>query len=116
MTEVSSRWVLQEVFVDPSVEGVGECTLNLSVACDVLEKKGNSYKVAVELSGSIVGDRFQVANVRFVNVSVVKAKPGTRRATVLKRVEKAKEREFLSFLPLYLLKSGIFLKEIHYEL
>jgi len=116
MTEISSRWVLQEVFVDPSLEGIGECTLNLSVTCEVLEKEGNRYKVAVEISGSIVGDRFQVANVRFVNVSVVEVKPGTRKATVLKRVEKAKERELLSFLPLYLLKAGIFLKEVHYEL
>ncbi len=116
MTEVSSRWVLQEVFVDPSIEGVSECTLNLSVVSEVLEGSGNRYKVAVELSGSVVGDQFQVANLRFVNVSVVEVKPGTRKKTVLNRVEKAKEGELLSFLPVYLLKAGIFLKEVHREL
>ncbi len=116
MTEVSSRWVLQEVFVDSSLEEKSsDCTLNLSVSSEVVEKRGNLYKVAVELSGSIVGE-FQVANVRFVNVSVVEVKPGTRRATVLKRLEKAKEGELLSILPIYLLNAGIFLKEVRREL
>ncbi len=115
MTEVSSRWVLQEVFVDPSLEEISECSLNLSVSSEVVEKKGNRYKVAVELSGSIVGE-FQVANVRFVNVSVVEVKPGTRKATVLKRLERTKEGELLSILPIYLLNAGIFLKEVRREL
>ena len=116
MTEVSSRWVLQEVFVDPSLEGTSECTLTLSVVSEVLEKRENKYKVAVELSGSVVGEQFQVANVRFVNVSVVEVKPGTRRVTVLKKLEKAKEGELLSILPFYLLNAGIFLKEVRREL
>ncbi len=115
MIEISSRWVLQEVFVDSSLEEISGCVLNLSISSEVIEKKGNLYKVAVELSGSIVGE-FQVANVRFVNVSVVEVKPGTRRATILKRLEKVKEGELLSILPIYLLNAGIFLKEVRREL
>ena len=116
MTEVLSKWVLQEVFVDPSLDGTFRCTLNLSVASEVLEKKDNRLKVAVELSGSVVEEQFQIANVRFVNVSVVEVKPGTRKTTVLKKLEKAKEEELLSILPIYLLKAGIFLKEVRREL
>ncbi len=116
MTEVLSKWILQEVFVDPSLETIAECTLNLSVASEVLEREGNRYKVSVELSGSVVGEEFQIANIRFVNVSVVEVKPGTRKTTVLKKLEKAKEGELLSILPIYLLKAGIFLKEVYREL
>lgn len=116
MVEVSSRWVLQEVFVDPSATGEESCSLNLSVASQVLEKEEQRFKVAVELSGSVVGEGLQVANIRFVNVSVVEVRPGTRRRTVLKRVEKAKERELLSILSIYLLNAGVIVKELRNEL
>ena len=116
MTEVSSRWVLQEVFVDPSVEEEESCTLTLTVTSKLLEKTGNRFRVAVELSGSVVGETYQVANVRFVNVSEIEAKSGTRAATVLKRTEKRKFEELLSLLPFYLLKAGIVVKGLRSEL
>jgi hypothetical protein len=116
MVERGSRWILQELFVDPTAPSLvedGELFLKLSSEA---EKGGdNLISVVVELSGSIVSNNFQVASFRFVNLTLVEA-PYRRRKTVLKRIEEKKKEELLAVLPMYLVKSGIVLKELTCEL
>ena len=74
MEEVSSRWILQEVFVDPNVfKGEGEFNLNLKVSSELLREE-EKLKVVVEVNGSITGESGQVANVRFVNLTTLSKK------------------------------------------
>jgi hypothetical protein len=116
MVERSSRWLLQELFVDPTAPSLideGELYLKLSSEA---EKKGeNLISVVVELSGSVISGELQYANFRFVNLTLVEA-PWRRKRKVLKLVEDRKKVELLSLLPMYLAKSGIVLKELACEL
>jgi len=116
MIEESSYWVLQEVFVDSSVAGtLLECRLDLKTASDLVKKDGG-FKVTVEISGSLICGSEQVANIRFVNVTNVFLNRKVTRKTVLKKVTKRRVDELLSLLPLYLIKAGIVVKELHHEL
>ncbi|SMO71520.1 hypothetical protein SAMN06269117_12131 [Balnearium lithotrophicum] len=116
MEEISSRWILQEVFVDPNFSSkTEEFSLNLKISSEFLKEEENP-KVVVEISGSITGESGQIANVRFVNLTGLSKKTKVRRKTILKKVEKERVSELLSFLPLYLLKSGIVVREVKREL
>ncbi|MEO2083607.1 MAG: hypothetical protein ABGX12_06255 [Desulfurobacteriaceae bacterium] len=116
MVERKSFWVLQEVFVDPeSGEKFLDCELNLSVAGEA-ERISGGYRVTVEISGSLTFTDRQVANVRFVNLSFVEAGKEVRKDTVLRRVKRKKVEELLSLLPIYLVKAGITVGEVIYEL
>ena len=116
MKEVSSRWILQELFVDPSVEGeVKEGELYAKLSSEVERRGEEELSVVVEISGSVISKRAQVANFRFVSITQVKA-PYRRKKTVLKRVEERRLTELLSFLPLYLIKAGIVLRKVESEL
>ncbi|WP_457678028.1 hypothetical protein [Thermovibrio sp.] len=115
MVEVSSRWILQEVFVDPTFKGeVREGELNLKVSSEV-EREKEVLKVVVELSGSVLSKKEQVANFRFVSLTEVRA-PLRRKKTVLKRVEERRKGELLTLLPVYLLNGGIVLRKVEVEL
>jgi len=116
MKEVSSRWILQEVFVDPSVEGeVERGELYAKLSSEVESKKGEELSVVVEISGSVISEKAQVANFRFVSITQVRA-PRRKRRTVLKKVEERRLAELLSLLPIYLLKAGIVLRKVESEL
>jgi len=116
MKEVESRWILQELFVDPSVKGEvrdGELYVKLSSEA---EKEGeSSLTVIVEISGSVISKKAQVANFRFVSLTRVEA-PYRRRRSAVKRVEERRLTELLSLLPIYLLKAGIVLRKVESEL
>ncbi len=116
MVEVSSRWILQEIFTDPSAcKEVKDGELFLKVASEV-EKKGEGLiEVVVEFSGSVIEEKFQLANFRFVNVSQVKA-PLRRKKSAVKKVEERRKQELLTFLPVYLLRAGITLRKVEVEL
>ena len=113
MVEVESRWILQEVFVHPDVgsEKVSG-VLNVEVFSD-FKKEGDLKKVVVEVVGGIFEDGRQIANIRFVNVSKFEFKG--KKAVLLKRVVNDKVKELLSFLPMYLVKSGIFIEGVKVE-
>ncbi|WP_456455508.1 hypothetical protein [Thermovibrio sp.] len=115
MVEVESRWVLQELFVDPSFKGeVGKGELFLKVSSKG-KKEGETIEVITEISGSIVEKSFQIANLRFV--SLTKVKPNRKRKeTVIKEVERERVRELLNIIPFYLIKSGIVLGRVEVEL
>ncbi len=116
MVELSSRWILQEVFVDPLTPGeVKEGKLNLKVASEVEREGEESLKVVVEFSGSVIEGSSQVANFRFVSITLVEA-PLRRKRSVLKRVEERRKAELLALLPIYLLKAGINLGKVEVEL
>jgi len=115
MVELSSRWMLQEVFVDPCVEGeVEDGELHLKISSQA-EKRENGLTVVVELSGSVISGRAQVANFRFVSVTEIEG-AGRRRKTAIRKVEERRKEELLSILPLYLLKAGIVLRKVAVEL
>jgi len=116
MEEISSRWILQEVFTDPTAEGEeGEFTLNIKLSSEIVER-GEVTKAVVEISGSITGKFGQVANIRFVNLTELSVGRKTKPKTILRRVERERVSELLSILPLYLLKAGIEVREIRREL
>ncbi|WP_163329409.1 hypothetical protein GFV12_00350 [Desulfurobacterium thermolithotrophum] len=116
MKEKSSYWVLQEVFIDPGIAGkTVECNLNVKVATDVKKEK-TTCKVTVEIFGSLTSGNEQIANIRFVNVTNLSLDKKTANKVVAKKVMKRKIEELLAFLPLYLIKAGITVKEIEYEL
>jgi len=116
MKELGSRWILQEVFVDPSVEGeLEEGEIFAKVSSEAEKKGGEELSVIVEISGSVISEGVQVANFRFVSVTEVRA-PYRRRKTALKKVEERRLTELLSFLPLYLVKAGIVLRKVESEL
>jgi len=117
MTEENSYWVLQEVFVDSGVAGEEiECELNLKTASKVKKESDGKFKVTVEVSGSLICKDEQVANIRFVNVTKLSLNKMITKETLLKRVTNRKVEELISFLPLYLIKAGIVVKELRYEL
>jgi hypothetical protein len=117
MLEESSYWVLQEVFVDSGVAGnLLECELNLKTASSLKKDGEGKVKVTVEISGSLICGHEQIANVRFANVTKLSLNRKVTRETILKRVTKKKVEELISFLPLYLLKAGVVVKELSYEL
>ncbi len=115
MKEIESRWVLQELFVDPSFEGeVKEGELFLKVSSKG-KREGKNLKVITEISGSVIEGGVQVANLRFVSLTVVEPKR-KRKKTVLREVEKERVRELLNIIPLYLIKSKIVLGRVEVEL
>ncbi len=115
MKEIESRWVLQELFVDPSFKGEvkgGELFLKVSSKG---KREGGTLEVITEISGSIIEGGEQVANLRFVSLTVVEAKR-KRKETVLRKVEKERVKELLNVIPLYLIKSKIVLGRVEVEL
>ncbi|WP_456342895.1 hypothetical protein [Thermovibrio sp.] len=116
MVELSSRWILQELFVDPSFEGeLGEGELYLKVASEVEKRDKEHLLVVVELSGSVINKKAQVANFRFVSTTEVEAS-ARRKKSAVKKVEERRKSELLTLLPLYLLKAGIILRKVKVEL
>ena len=114
MREVSSFWVLQEVFVDPGVAGdCFECSLNLEVKTSL--KKLKNWRAVFEITGSLRSEENQIAHLHFVNVTELESKRKPS-GTQTKKLAERKVNELLSFLPLYLVKSGITVKELHCEL
>ena len=117
MLETGSFWVLQELFVEPSVAGTEvECSAELKVASELVERREGRCKVVVEISGSLIEGHRQVANLRFVNISNVELKKRVTSRTLLKRLEKKKLEELLSLLPIYALKAGISITRVEHEL
>jgi len=117
MIEEGSYWVLQEVFVDSGVAGeLVECELNLKTASSVKKEGEERLRVTVEISGSLICKEEQIANVRFVNVTKLYLSKRTTKETLLKKVTKRKVEELISFLPFYLIKAGVIVKEFSYEL
>jgi hypothetical protein len=117
MLETGSYWILQEVFVDPTVAGTPlECSAQLQVTSELVERENNRCKVTVEISGSLLSQKQQVANVRFVNFATYELKKKITNKTLLKKVEKRKVEELITLLPLYLIKAGISLNRVSYEL
>ncbi len=114
MVEIGNRWILQEIFVHPDIEDERiSGVLNVEVFYDLKKEKG-LRKVIVEIVGGIFEDGKQIANIRFVNVS--KFKSNGRKSFPLKKVVNEKIKELLSFLPIYLVKSGIFVEGIKVEM
>ena len=114
MVEIDSKWILQEVFVHPGVEsGELEGILTVEIFSDC-RKEGELRKVVVEITGGVFDDGRQIANIRFVNVSKFEFKG--KKSALLKRVVDSKLSELLSFLPMYLVKSGIFVKGVSVEM
>ncbi|MEO2068149.1 MAG: hypothetical protein ABGX27_01395 [Desulfurobacteriaceae bacterium] len=116
MVEKKSLWVLQEIFVDPGIVGKNlDCDLNLKVMGDVRKEK-NIFKITTEIFGSITTKDEQIANLRFVNITELETNKNHSTKTIFRKVSKKKVEEFVSFLPLYLIKAGITAKGIEYEL
>jgi hypothetical protein len=116
MIEKSSYWVLQEVFVDPGVAGKRmDCDLNLKVVTDVKREK-ETCRVTVEIFGSLTSGDEQIANVRFVNITNLILNRKVTNKTISKKIMKNKVEELISLIPIYLIKAGITVREVEYEL
>ncbi|WP_456397425.1 hypothetical protein [Desulfurobacterium sp.] len=118
MKEIESIWPFQELFVDPEVvlkTEKGKATVNLKTAVSI-KKAETSTAVIVEIFGSITEGKRQIANIRFVNVSRFKKTVKMQKNhKLLNDIVKKKVNEFISFLPAYLTKAGIFVESIKYE-
>ncbi len=108
MREIESIWPFQELFVDPELALKTEkvkATVNLKTAVSV-KKAENQTAVIVEIFGSITEEKRQIANIRFVNVTIVE-NPIKNRKKLKEKFLKKRVEELLSFLPDYLSRAGI---------
>lgn len=108
MKEIENIWPFQELFVDPELALKTEkvkATVNLKTAVSI-KKTENLTAVIVEIFGSITEGKCQIANIRFVNVTMVE-NPIKNREKLREKFLKKRVKELLSFLPDYLSRAGI---------
>ncbi len=116
MKILSSYWVLQEVFVDPQSAGdFRECNLSLEHSTILERGENNRLRVTVEMEGSLIENGVKVAHIQFVNVTLVEKRGRVTEKRIKKSITEKVIGELLSLLPIYLIKAGIAVKGMRYE-
>jgi hypothetical protein len=116
LKETASRWILQEVFVDPSSgEEISEGKLRIKYSSELNRLSKSSFSAVVEIDASVESEERKIASLRFVSITSLSG--SARRArSALKRVEERRISEFLALAPIYLVKAGITIKGFEVEL